>query len=169
MSPDPNDEHQSLVAQLVGILMVVIAWPGRGFVRPGVNISDRDEEWTHNFRVPAVAVFLAGSNAINRDTHWFGGPDWAAEIVSPGDRSRAKLDFYAKIGTRELLIVDRDPWALELYVLRRKKLRLVGSSTAKNERVLKSTVLPLSFRLVADTTRPLIEVRRTDAEGSWRF
>jgi Uma2 family endonuclease len=167
MAPLADDEHQGLVGQLVAILMILIEWPGLGKVRPGVNISDRDEDWTENYRIPDAAVFLEGSSARNRYTHWVGGPDWAAEIRSPGDRSREKLDFYASVSTRELLIVDRDPWVLELYALKRGKMRLVGRSTLKRGKRLKSTILPLTFRLVAGPTRPMIELCRTDADGRW--
>jgi Uma2 family endonuclease len=169
MAPEAGDQHQSLVGHLIGILWTVIDLPGLGKVRPGVNISDRDQGWVDNYRVPDVAVFLEGCTARNRESHWLGGPDWAAEIVSPGDRSRAKLDFYAKVGTRELLIVDRDPWVLELYVLKRKKLKLVGRSTADEPNVLTSTVLPLSFQLTVGDAHPLVTVSRIDGEGSWRL
>jgi Uma2 family endonuclease len=169
MAPLANDEHQDFATQLAGILLAVIGWLELGKVRAGVNVSDRVENWIENFRVPDVALFLKDGAAQNHGTHWFGGPDWGCEIVSPGDRSRQKLDFYAKIGTRELLIVDRDPWSLELYALKRKKLRLVGRSTPKNAKALVSTVLPLSFRLVSGKARPVLEVVHSDGKQSWRI
>jgi len=167
MAPDADDVHQDQVGQLIGVLWTVITLPGLGKVRPGVNVSDRAENWTENYRIPDIAVFLEGCAAENRHTHWFGGPDWATEIVSRGDRTRKKFDFYAKVGTRELLIIDRDPWALELYVLKRKKLKLAGRSTLEEPNVLESTVLPLSFQLVAGKTRPLVAVSRLDGAESW--
>lgn len=168
MSPIADDEHQEVVLGLAGIFLVVLVWTGLGKVRPGVNISDRDEGWEKNYRIPDIAVFLTGCHAINRDTHWVGGPDFGVEIGSHGDRSHEKLDFYAQVGTRELLIVDRDPWALELYALKRKKLRLVGRSTLDDPVLLQSGVLPLSFRLVAGKTRPSIEVRTPGRKRPWR-
>src|SRR5205823_6316539 len=45
MSPIANDEHQAIVGGLVGIALEVVGWSGRGKVRPGVNISDRAEQW----------------------------------------------------------------------------------------------------------------------------
>jgi len=46
-----------------------------------------------------------------------GGPDFAVEILNPGDRTPEKLPFYASVNVRELLVVDRDPWSLELFRL----------------------------------------------------
>jgi Uma2 family endonuclease len=168
MSPIANDEHQDLTTGLVTIIRIVIGWSGLGEVRAGVNVSDRPEGWKQNYRVPEIAVFLVGTRAKNCITHWCGGPDFATEVVSKGDRSRKKLDFYGNIGTRELLIIDRFPWALELYGLKRKKMRLIGRSTPDDDEWLQSTVLPLAFRLVPGTPRPVIEVRHTEHDESWR-
>jgi Uma2 family endonuclease len=167
MSPIPNDEHQDLVGGLVSIFQVVIGWLGLGKVRPGVNISDRRKSWKRNFRVPDVTVFLQGCKAICRGAFWFGGPDFAAEIISKGDRSRKKLDFYAKVGTCELLLVDRYPWALELYSLQEGKLELAGRSTLQEPQLLESKVLPLVFRLVAGEERPKIEVTHPQTGQRW--
>src|SRR5207249_2384332 len=98
-------------------------------VYAGVNVSDREVKWRKSFRCPDVAVFFPGNPAQDRKTHWFGGPDFAIEIISPYDRSRRKLPFYAKVGVRELLLVDRRPWALELYRLEANALQPVGRST----------------------------------------
>lgn len=167
MSPIADDDHQEIVGGLDGVLQAVVFFPGLGKVRPGVNVSDRDEGWTDNYRVPELVVYLPGNPAQNRKTHWVGGPDFALEVVSKGDRSREKFDFYAAVGTRELLLVDRYPWALELHVLKRKKMRLAGRSTPEVPQWLKSTVLPLEFRLVAGTPRPRIEVRHVDSGQTW--
>ncbi|HEV3167104.1 MAG TPA: Uma2 family endonuclease [Isosphaeraceae bacterium] len=93
VSPEPNDEHQELVSQLIYILQGLIKHAGLGEVRPGVNVSDRDVGWEQNYRVPDIAVFLKGGIACNRDTHWVGGPDFALEILSPGDRAHEKIPF----------------------------------------------------------------------------
>ncbi|RPI89465.1 MAG: Uma2 family endonuclease, partial [Planctomycetaceae bacterium] len=112
MAPMPNHEHQVLVGRLTRVLDEIVTDQELGSVVPGVNISDRVDGWDLNYRVPDVAVFLNTTRAVNHDSFWFGGPDFAVEITSPDDRSREKLDFYGKIGTRELLIVDRESWTL---------------------------------------------------------
>ncbi|HEY2250370.1 MAG TPA: Uma2 family endonuclease, partial [Planctomycetaceae bacterium] len=143
MSPLPNIEHQIFVARLTSIFQAVVDAGNLGIVFAGVNVSDRADGWTHNYRCPDVAVVLPGCPAQNCDTHWYGGPDFVVEIVSPDDRSRKKFDFYAKVGVREILLVDRAPWALELYVLDDGEFRLAGQSTPDSSLQLQSTVLPL--------------------------
>ncbi len=96
-----------------------------------------------------------------------GGPDFAVEIVSRGDRSRQKFDFYAGIGTRELLLVDRYPWALELYDLRDGQLVLIGESRLKTSQTITSEVLSMTFRLLSGEPVPKIEVVHLPSGQSW--
>lgn len=124
---------------------------------PGLNVSDRDDDWKSNYRCPDVAVYLPNSQATIRETHSVGGPDFLIEVISPDDRSRDKLDFYARVACREALVVDRNPWALELYRLERA-LAEPERSTLADPRVLASEVLPLTLRLQAGPNRPQIVV-----------
>ena len=165
--PDPDNVHQDLVGSLLTVLRIVISWAKLGNAYPGCNISDREDKWTSNYRVPDVTVFLNDNPAENRNTHWLGGPDLAIEIVSDNDKSRKKLDFYASVGTRELIIVDRAPWQLELFRLTNGELISVGKSSVTDGSVLASEVVPLSFRLIAGNTRPQIEARHVDGVQSW--
>ena len=167
MSPLANNEHQELVGGISHALRTVVNVANLGRAFPGCNVSDREDDWTENYRCPDAAVFLNGTTAEDRDTHWFGGPDFAVEIVSPHDRSREKFGFYASVATRELLIVDRYPWALELYRLQGGELRLVGRSTVERPEILASEVLPLSWRLIAGQRRPQIEVVHADGRQRW--
>jgi Uma2 family endonuclease len=168
MTPLPNIEHQGLVGRLTTILTAVVADAGLGHVFPGVNVSDQADDWTKNYRCPDVAVYLEGTQAENRDTYWLGGPDFLIEVVSPEDRTREKLDFYAKVGTREALLIDRDPWAGELWRLDDGQLKLAGTSSVENGEVLASEVVPLTFKLVTGENRPVIEVARTDEQRNWQ-
>ena len=167
MPPMPNDEHQQVVSRVNSIMEDVVGWPGLGEVRPGVNVSDRVKGWKKNYRIPDVAVFLKECKAVNHRTHWVGGPDWLTEVLSPDDDAREKLKFYEQIGVREVLLIDRDPWSIELYQRRDDKLILVGKSDLKNPAELKSMVLPLSFQIVSGITRPLVLVRHTDGTKQW--
>ena len=85
----------------------------------------------------------------------------------PDDRTRDKLDFYAKVGSREVLVVDRDPWTLELYRLSGTELKLTGTSSVAAPTVLTSEVIPLSFCLTEGKDRPEIKVTSKDGEDSW--
>ena len=166
MTPLPNIEHQDIAGGLVSVIRQVVG-RGQAIVLPGTNVSDRERGWEHNYRCPDVAVYLLGNAAKNCDTHWFGGPDFAVEIVSDDDRTREKISFYAKVGSQELLIVERDPWALELLRLSESALRSVGTSTLESQQILSSGTLPLTFRLVAGEDRPSILVTHTVDGKTW--
>ena len=167
MAPLADDEHQELQARLTAVFQTAVGWSGLGLVRAGVNVSDRDEDWQFNYRCPDVVVFLPDTAAQNRSSHWVGGPDFAVEILSPYDRSRDKLAFYSDVSVRELLLVDRAPWALELYRLKKGRLVLEAKSTLADSEVLRSQLMPLSFRLVPGSPRPSIEVVHSDGEQRW--
>jgi Uma2 family endonuclease len=158
----PDNEHQ-LVR---GVLAVALRSLTSADVMAGANVAG-DEDWLRDYRCPDVCVYLASNTAKDCDTHWVGGPDIAVEITSPGEDPRLKLDFHAKVKTRELLIVDRDPWAVELYQLRRGKLVSAGTSDAATSAVLASGVLPLKFQLRAGTPRPTILLTHTGTGQTW--
>jgi Uma2 family endonuclease len=164
MNPLPNNEHQEIVAEMLFVFRSVL---GRGVVFPGLNISDRETNWRTNYRGPDIVVRLEGSVARDLGTHLVGGPDFLVEVVSRGDGSRDKLPFYASIAVREVLLVDRDPWGLELYRLDGGELKLVSRILLKQTQLLASDVLGLSFRLVAGEQRPQIEIVHHDGAQRW--
>ncbi len=162
MSPLPNIEHLVISAELWLVFRTVLNETNGGIAFNTVNVSDRVEGWEKNFREPDVAVVLKDNPAVNCGTHWRGGPDLVVEILSPNDRAREKFDFYARIGVREVLIIDRAPWRLELYRLADGELKPVGVSSLDQPDTLPSTVFPVVFRLVAGPERPQVEVTRSD-------
>ena len=107
------------------------------------------------------------ATAADDDKGWLGLTygDWRKHA---DDKYRnTKLDFYAKVGSRELLVVDRDPWAVELYRLRGRKLVSVGRSDAANPAVLTSKVLPLTYQFRDGKPRPVIVVTHTGTGQTW--
>jgi Uma2 family endonuclease len=165
--PLPNNEHQTFVLDFCDAIRHVVDRSTGDSVLPGANVSDRKKGWKKNYRCPDVVVCLAGGRAEDCGTHWCGGPDFLVEIISPGEDPQLKFDFYAKVKTRELLIVERKPWAVELYQLRRSKLRLAGRSDLDNPSVLASGVLPLTFQLRAKKPRPTILVTHNETGQTW--
>ncbi len=157
VSPIADIEHQDIGRRLTNAIEFALANPQAQLLH-GTNVSDRAEDWTANFRVPDVAVFLPGNRAEHRKTHWFGGPDFAVEVMSRGDRSLKKLDFYASAGVRELLFVNRRRWLLRLHRRFGTTWELAGSAGVDDGRSLRSEVLNLSFGLVPGADRPRIEV-----------
>jgi Uma2 family endonuclease len=167
MPPMANDDHQDIVFELALVLGATVSKPGLGKVRPGVNLAASVENWEHDYRVPDVVVFLAGTAAENHDVFWTGAADFIIEITSPHDRTYEKIAFYSQIGVRELLIVNRQSWAIELYRHQDGGLQKVGESTLQQPEVLSSEELPLEFRLIAGERRPSVEVKHKTTGQRW--
>lgn len=170
MAPLANDEHQDIQSKLTSIFQVLVGWGNGALVRAGVNVSDREHDWQFNYRCPDVAVFFPGTHARNCDTHWLNGPDLAVEILSPNDRAREKIPFYSTTGVRELLLIDRNPWSLELYHPHNGQLHLTARVTPEDAKPLTFTLLPLTLRFqTAANSRPDILASRTDSSEHWKL
>ena len=167
MSPLANNEHQQLATRLTTIMDLVVAMERGGSVFCGCNVSDQEHDWKFNYRCPDVAVFLPLTAAQDRGAHWHGGPDFAVEITSPKDKTWEKLDFYAKVEVRELLIVERAPWELILLRLQAGKLTEVARSTLTSGAVLQSEFVPFDFRLMKRNQFPTIEVKHQTDGRVW--
>ena len=136
-------------ASAVGDLCYHLSSHGEGQdweVFPGVNVSDRRDDWALNYRCPDVAVFLPENPAEAFEMHYFGGPDLAVETVTDGDLTMEKLPFYASVGVRELWVLDRDPWRLGRFTLTGGELREDGAAVPGGPAV-RSGVLPLDWAL----------------------
>ena len=134
---------------------------GLGKVRPGVNLAASTDNWKDDYRVPDVVVFLAGTAAENHDALLDRcGRSSSRSRVRVTARTR-KLPFYSRIGVRELLIFNRQSWALELYRHQAGNLEKVGESTLEQPAVLASEKVPLEFWLIPGEQRPRVAVRDT--------
>ncbi len=167
MSPIANIQHQGISTSLASALKQALPSESNEMVYAGTNVSDQTDDWTSNYRVPDVAVFLPGNPAKDRIAYWLGGPDFVIEVISKGDRSREKFDFYAKVGVRELLLVDRYPWRLELYRNTGAGWIDAGSLALGDSERIVSEVLPVSFRLIEVNARPKIEVTHSTDGRVW--
>jgi Uma2 family endonuclease len=165
MAPWPHDDHQKIAGFLQTVLGTLIQLTDRGEVRPGINLSDRPEDWTKNFRVPDVVVFFKNGNGVCHGAFWTGGPDFAVEIVSEGEDPKAKFAFYCGLGTRELLLIHSDPWQLQLYRPEPNGMRLLQEISARVEAV-NSSALGLRFCLVPAADPLTLRVEHPDGQ-SW--
>lgn len=161
MAPLADNEHQSLGLDLAIAFKDALDSITHVKVFAGCNVSDQPKRWRRNYRCPDVAVFLAGNPAEDRKTHWYGGPDLAVEVTGRFDRSREKFTFYKSVGVRELLLVERHPWSLELYRADTAGWALVGRSNLQGSTgPIDSAVLNLTFQLTQGAVRPQIEIVR---------
>jgi Uma2 family endonuclease len=167
MNAMPNNEHQRLVLRICYALETVIGEAGLGRVLPGANVSDRERGWKRNYRCPDVLVYLNDNPAQDRGEYWLGGPDFAVEVLSPRDRARKKLDFYAQVGTREVLLLDRAPWRLELYRTDAGRMTLVESVGLDEGGMVVPTTVPLTFSLHSDSGKPQVRMTHPPSGQRW--
>src|SRR5687768_5220414 len=75
MAPMANTEHQAIVSGLNTAISIALAGVSGAQVYPGINVSDRREDWEKNYRCPDVAVIVPGSKAVDCGPFHLGGPD----------------------------------------------------------------------------------------------
>ena len=159
MTPAPTVEHQRMLDELITFLSPRLATTGRGMLRSGINVFRSDND----YRIPDLTFVAAGREAaIAEDGIRHGGPDAVIEIRSPHDETDEKLPFYAAIGTREVIVIDRDTKQPEIF-------RLAGpqyvAQKADREGWLHAETMQIRFRR-AGTTPPRLGVEDgTDATG----
>ena len=160
MPPAPSMEHQRLGAELVQTLVEAVRRTGRGTVFVQANVAD-PVEGMNDYRIPDVAVVLNESAAEVGETYIAGGPDFVVEIRSPGDETIEKIDFYCRLGVRELLIVDRDDKGLDLYGHEAGSLVSVSSGPS-----VRSEVTGLTFETIVGPAGNQIRITSPKGE-SW--
>lgn len=67
-----------------------------------------------SYRIPDVSV----ARPEHVSDRGFEGAELVIEVLSPNDESRKKFDFYARIGVREVWLVEPKTRETELYALR---------------------------------------------------
>jgi Uma2 family endonuclease len=117
MAPAPANEHQRVVGELLVFLVPLLRRAGRGTIRLGVNVFDESSP-LENYRIPDLTFVAAGrERLLAEDGIRGGGPDAVIEVRSPGDESYEKLPFFASLGVREVLIIDRDTKGVDAFQL----------------------------------------------------
>ena len=165
--PEADIEHDDLSVFFIFVFRTVFASAADHRVHGRVNHQRPGDRLDENFRVPDMSLFLPGNPAQDCRTHYRGGPDFALEIVSPDDRSRDKLGFYASVGTRAVLILDRDPWQFELHQFRRGRMRLRATAAVGDGQSLSSSLVPMTFELVRGRPRPNVKITHTETGQEW--
>jgi Uma2 family endonuclease len=107
MVPPAFERHQRFEGELISVLKE-LARPLGLRVAPEVGFYQADDD----FRVPDLAVYRP-DQASARGLE--AAAELLVEILSPQDESRIKLPWYAARDVREVLLIDRDTLAVELY------------------------------------------------------
>ena len=106
MAPAPLYEHQRILHELE-VFLAIIVRDGRGVVVPQVNVFGLATPEC-NYRIPDLIFVAAGREHVIARDGIRGGPDAVIEVRSPGDESYEKLPFFASLGVREVVVIDRD-------------------------------------------------------------
>ena len=163
MTPAPTLEHQRMLDEMIGFLVPHLKKTNRGRLVSGISVFRDAEGWT-NYRIPDLTYVAAGrEDILCEDGVRAAGPDAVIEIRSPGDDTYEKLSFYAAIGTREVVIVERDTKRPEIY-------RLLGNKFVKlhadADGWLQAETMNLRFRRIAATPSRLWIEDRIDSAAS---
>jgi Uma2 family endonuclease len=116
IAPSPNRDHQDIEGSLESWLRRHWAEPNGCRVYHQINVSEPGT-WPNNYRIPDLVLLTPARFDIDCNEYFDGGPDAVIEIRSPGDEAYEKLDFYAKVGVREVWIIDRDAKRPEVFEL----------------------------------------------------
>ena len=158
MAPVPNRDHQDFAFLLAIWLRLNWAIPSGCRVHLEIYIAE-EGTWPDNYRVPDLVLLTPTRFHIDRNEYFDGGPDAVVEIHSPGDEAHEKLEFYAKIGVREVWIIDRDTRQPQIY-------QLIGNEFESREPDsagwLKSDVVGAEMRAAADEKLEICIVGRHD-------
>ena len=153
MAPAPAYEHQRIVMALARFLGALCERKGRGILALGINVFN-EASAVADYRIPDFTfVTSVRQHLLAPDGIRGGGPDAVIEVRSPEDETYEKLPFFAGLGVREVIVVQRDTKVPEIY-------RLAGSqyvAVARDEQGwLQSEVL--AVRLIrTDTGRLMID------------
>jgi Uma2 family endonuclease len=104
MAPAPHGRHGQIEFQLARILGARADGAGLHGSGP-CNVGKPDD-----YRVPDQAYFADGTPRTFNPS-----AEIVVEIVSPGDESRLKYDFYFRAGVSEVVIVDPDARTVEWF------------------------------------------------------
>jgi Uma2 family endonuclease len=143
MAPAPAYEHQRIVSAIDRFLGPLCERHGRGVLAIGINVFNEASR-AEDYRIPDF-TFIAGGRErlLARDGVRGGGPDAVIEVRSPDDETYDRLPFFAGLGVREVIVIDRDTKKTEIF-------RLAGSQyvavMADRDRWLLSDVLNVRFR-----------------------
>jgi Uma2 family endonuclease len=120
MNPVPTGEHQYILQQLAELLSPLARRAG---LVPLINVFGLGRHGKSNFRVPDGGLHRALPRGVFQSTAAL-----VIEVVSPGDESWKKFDFYAAHDVDEVLIIDHEERRVHWFALRDGKYKPVERS-----------------------------------------
>jgi len=115
MAPAPAYEHQRILDRMLLFLAPLIERHRSGTLVSGINVFN--EKRSDDYRIPDLTFVAAGRESVLAPDGVRGGPDAVVEVRSPEDETYEKLPFFAALGVREVIVVDRDTKRPEVFRL----------------------------------------------------
>jgi len=116
MTPAPEYEHQRIKAKLHTFLDVLLSRRPRGLIALEVNVFN-DTSREPDYRIPDLSFLSRGRESLMARDGIHGGPDAVIEVRSPEDETYEKFPFFASLGVREVVVIDRDSKKPEVHRL----------------------------------------------------
>ena len=113
MVPPPSGPHDTVAYELMFALKPVADRLGL-VVRGGTSGLFDPIAGERNYRIPDVVL----ARPDQMSARGLEGAELVVEVLSPYDESRDKFPFYARIGVREIWLIEPSTRAIELYALR---------------------------------------------------
>ncbi len=130
VSPSPSNQHQAISLASTLALGNYVKQHQLGVIR----YAPHDVRlFSETIRQPDIFFVRKAHQDRFTGQVFDGGPDWIAEIISPGDREideQVKLVEYAKAGVPEYWLVDPEHTTIRIYTLKEKAYELVSTSGA---------------------------------------
>ena len=114
MPPAPSFDHQDTASGICSFFREVWAPRTSGVAVVQTNVSTPDR-WDRDYRIPDVAVMTREARPDPGAVYVL--PTVVFEVRSPGDETFEKLSFYAAVGVRAVVIVERDTKAVQVFTL----------------------------------------------------
>lgn len=127
MVPAPFWKHQDMLAELLQFLRGESKRRSSGVVVGGAGVHDPADP-IHNFRIPDLSFVARGNEQVIQERGIVGAADAVLEVRSPDDETYEKLPFFAKLGVREVVVIDRDTRRPEVFRLAGKTYLAVAGS-----------------------------------------
>lgn len=128
MVPPPSWEHQDISDALCEFLRAHCRRYRLGTVRSGAGVHD-PECPDKDYRIPDLTFVAVGNERVIQPRGVVGAADAVVEVRSPDDETYEKFSFYARLGVREVIVIDRDTREPEVYRLAGKEFVAVSASS----------------------------------------
>lgn len=159
MNPAPSVAHMRLQGDLFRTLDAHVRKHGLGQLFLTLNVAGPGQ-WPDNFRIPDILLVAPDQTSNLVDTHFEGGPRIVVELRSPDDETYEKLDFYARIGVSEVLVIDVATKRVEVFAKTGERMAIVR---AGSEGWYSCEGLGLELRTDDVATGPRLSLRETGA------